>query len=215
MSAPGRVTAAIHTARPTNVIFTGVGGQGNVLAARLVASALLEGGQEVAVGDVFGLSQRGGSVASHVRFWAGGPVPPLISRGHLDILVGFEPLETLRILCEFGTPDTLVLTNTVPIPPVGVLMGRSEYPPETHLMESFSALAGPVVALDAVELAHEAGDAQGLNVVMVGALVGLGVLPLTLEAMKAEVERSVPARFLAMNLKALDLGSAAVEPFRR
>ena len=87
---------------PTNIIFTGVGGQGNVLAAKLVAAALLDAGQEVAVGDVFGLSQRGGSVASHVRYWQGGPVPPLISRGHVDVVVGFEPLEALRILCEFG-----------------------------------------------------------------------------------------------------------------
>jgi indolepyruvate ferredoxin oxidoreductase beta subunit len=214
MSAPERASAAVPGGRPTNIIFTGVGGQGNVLAAKLVASALLDAGQEVAVGDVFGLSQRGGSVASHVRFWSGGPVPPLISRGHLDILVGFEPLETLRILCEFGTPGTLVLMNTVPIPPVGVLMGRSEYPPAERLSEDVRTLAGEVVAIDGVKLAHQAGDAQGLNLVLVGSLVGLGVLPLTLKAMKAEVERSVPARFLAMNLRALDLGSAAVERFR-
>jgi indolepyruvate ferredoxin oxidoreductase, beta subunit len=198
--------------RPTNMIFTGVGGQGNVLAAKLVAATLLEAGQDVAVGDVFGLSQRGGSVASHVRFWTHGPVPPLISRGHLDILIGFEPLETLRILCEFGTPETVVLLNTVPIPPVGVLMGRTTYPPLEDLLEATRRLAKRLVAIDGVALAHEAGDAQGLNVVMVGALIGLGLLPIELDAMRAELSGSVSARFLEMNLRALDLGWRASCP---
>lgn len=195
---------------PTNIIFTGVGGQGNVLAAKLVAAALLAAGQEVAVGDVFGLSQRGGSVASHVRYRQGGPVPPLISRGCLDVVVGFEPLEALRILSEFGTPGTLVLVNDIAIPPVGVLMGRAEYPPQVQMLAQMRELAREVIALDGVDLAHQAGDAQGLNLVMVGALLGLGLLPLTLDAMKAQVRSSVPLRFLDMNLRALELGSAAV-----
>ena len=195
---------------PTNIIFTGVGGQGNVLAAKLVAAALLDAGQEVAVGDVFGLSQRGGSVASHVRYWRGGPVPPLISRGHLDVVVGFEPLEALRILSEFGTPRTLVLVNDIAIPPVGVLMGRAQYPPQARMLAQMRELAREVIAIDGVDLAHKAGDAQGLNLVMVGALLGLELLPLALDAMKAQVKSSVPPRFLDMNLRALELGSAAV-----
>lgn len=195
--------------RPTNLIFTGVGGQGNVLAAKLVATALLEAGYEVAVGDVFGLSQRGGSVASHIRYWRGAALPPLISRGYLDTLVGFEPLETLRILCEFGTSTTRVLCNLRPVPPVGVLMGRTVYPPLDTLLAQLRDLAEEVTVIDGVELAHRAGDAQSLNLVMVGLLVALGLVPVDMEAMKDVVRRSVSARFVDMNLRALDLGLAA------
>jgi len=110
---------------PVNLVFTGVGGQGNVIAAKLAGSALLAAGFEVAVGDVFGLSQRGGSVASHVRFHRGAPLPPLIPPGRADFVVGFEPLEALRVLCQLGGPHTGVLTSTGDVPPTGVLMGTS------------------------------------------------------------------------------------------
>ena len=94
-----------------NVIITGVGGQGNVLAARLLADAALASGFEVTVGDVYGLTQRGGAVASHVRWTTGEPLPPLIPRNALDVLVAFEPMEAIRILTQFGCEKTAAIVN--------------------------------------------------------------------------------------------------------
>ncbi len=196
--------------RPFNLIITGVGGQGNVLAARLLGSALLSAGLETAVGDVFGLSQRGGSVASHIRFWEGPALPPLVPRGTLDLVVGFEPLEALRVLAEFGHPGTKVLTNEVAVPPIGVLMGRTTYPPKEQLMAHLNQLAAEVVSLDAVERAHQAGDAQALNMVMLGALGGWGLLPISAEALETQIIGSLAARFAETNRRAFRLGMEAV-----
>lgn len=201
MKAPGR---------PLNLIITGVGGQGNVATARLLGTSLLAAGYETSVGDVFGLTQRGGSVASHVRFWQGPPLPPLVPRGQMDLLLAFEPLEAVRVLAEFGHDDTAVLVNTVAVPPVGVLTGRTVYPPVEELLRDLESLAGRVVAVDGLELAHQAGDAQVLNIVMLGGLLGMGLLPVGVEALEAEVARAFPARFLDMNRAALRLGHEAV-----
>lgn len=196
--------------RPVNLIITGVGGQGNVLAARLLGSALLRASLEVAVGDVFGLSQRGGSVASHVRFWRGPALPPLVPRGSADIILGFEPLEALRILAEFGHSQTRVLVNTRPVPPIGVLMGRNTYPEQDALMGNLASLSGEVIAIDAVELAHEAGDAQAVNMVMLGVLAASGSIPLSDEQLLEEIVGSLPKRFAATNERAFRLGVEAV-----
>ncbi len=195
--------------RPYNIIITGVGGQGNVLAARLLGSALLKAGFETSVGDVFGLSQRGGSVASHIRFWQGPPLPPLVPRGALDLVVGFEPLEALRVLAEFGNAASRVLVNEVPVPPIGVLMGRTIYPSMGVLMGDLRRLSTEMVSVDAVDLSHQAGDAQALNMVMMGALGGWGVLPLSGEDLEAEVIGSLAARFAETNRRAFRLGMEA------
>ncbi len=196
----------------TNLIITGVGGQGNVLAARLLGAALLAEGYEVAVGDVFGLAQRGGVVASHVRFRESGPLPPLVRAGQLDLVVGFEPLEALRTLCSHGSAATRVLTNDRPVPTTGTMMGRYDYPPTTDLLAHLRGLAGEVRAFDAVTLAHEAGNAQALNLVMVGALVGWGLVPISETTMRAQMAELLPARAAAANDKAFSLGLAAVAP---
>lgn len=195
--------------RPTNLIITGVGGQGNVLAARLVGAALLAEGFEVAVGDVFGLAQRGGAVASHVRFRKGGPLAPLVPEGSLDLVVGFEPLEALRVLCSHGSAATRVLTNDRPVPTTGTMMGRHDYPPPAALLARLRSLASDVRAFDAVPLAHRAGNAQALNLVMVGALVGSGLLPIAEGTMRERMAALLPARAAAVNDTAFALGVAA------
>ncbi|MHB8868592.1 MAG: indolepyruvate oxidoreductase subunit beta [Thermoleophilia bacterium] len=196
--------------RATNLIITGVGGQGNVLAARLVGAALLAEGYEVAVGDVFGLAQRGGSVTSHVRFRESGPLPPLVRPGELDLVVGFEPLEALRTLCSHGSAATRVLTNDRPVPTTGTMMGRHDYPPTTDLLGHLRALSAEVCTFDAVTLAHGAGSAQALNLVMVGALVGWGLVPIAEATMRAQMAELLPARAAVANDKAFTLGLAAV-----
>lgn len=193
----------------TNVIITGVGGQGNVLAARLLGAALLAEGFEVAVGDVFGLAQRGGAVESHVRFRESGPLPPLVVPGDLDLVVGFEPLEALRALCSHGSAATRVLTNDRPVPTTGSLMGRHDYPPSEEILAHLRSLAAEVRAFDAVSLAHEAGSAQALNLVMVGALVGAGLLPVTEARMRERMTALLPVRAASTNENAFALGLAA------
>lgn len=195
--------------RATNVIIAGVGGQGNVLAARLVGAALLAEGYEVAVGDVFGLAQRGGTVASHVRFWQRGPLPPLpplVPPGALHLVVGFEPLEALRILCSHGSAATRVLTNDRPVPTTGTMMGSHDYPATADLLAELAGLAAEVRTFNAVALAHAAGRAQTLNLVMVGALVGWGLLPVSETTMRAQMAELLPARAADTNEKAFSLG---------
>jgi indolepyruvate ferredoxin oxidoreductase, beta subunit len=195
-------------AEPCNVVFTGVGGQGNVIAAKVAGSALLGAGYEVAVGDVFGLSQRGGSVASHLRFWRGAPLSPLIPAGRAHYVVGFEPLEALRVLLSLGGPQTGVVVSTGDIPPTGVLMGKAEYPPVESLLESMRSFASGVVAFDGLDLARRAGNVLALNMVMVGAAAGLGLLPLALDRLVGEAESTFAPKLRAVNQSALELGHA-------
>jgi len=197
------------------MIVTGVGGQGNVLAARIVAGALLESGYEVTVGDVFGLSQRGGTVASHLRFWKGGPLPPLVAFGELDILVGFEPMEALRILCQFGNTKTVVLVNTQPILPLAVLMGRSEYPRLEILLERMRELTKSVKAIDGGAIVRRLGQAQVLNMVMVGALVGSGWVPLSARSIEKQVRAVFPGESQQINRDALAMGIQEVQSIDR
>ncbi len=201
--------------KSTNVILTGVGGQGNVLAARIVAGALLESGYEVTVGDVFGLSQRGGAVASHIRFRRGGSLPPLVPFGQLDILVGFEPMEALRILCQFGNTKTVALVNTQPILPLEVLRGRSEYPHPKALLERVRQLAKSVIAIDGGAIVRQLGKAQVLNMVMVGVLVGSRWLPLTAQSIEKQIRAVLPRESQQINRQALGMGVQEVQSMDR
>jgi indolepyruvate ferredoxin oxidoreductase beta subunit len=197
------------------VILTGVGGQGNVLAGRIVAGALLESGYEVTVGDVFGLSQRGGAVASHIRFRRGGPLPPFVPFGQLDILVGFEPMEALRILCQFGNTTTVALVNTQPILPLEVLRGRSEYPHPEALLERMRQLAKSVIAIDGGAIVRQVGKAQVLNMVMVGALVGSRWLHLPARSIEKQIRAVLPRESQQINRDALAMGIQEVQSIDR
>ena len=193
---------------PRNIVFTGVGGQGNVIAAKVAGGALLSAGYEVAVGDVFGLSQRGGSVASHLRFWRGGPLSPLIPSGRADVVVGFEPLEALRVLCSLGSPRTAVLVSTGGIPPTGVLMGKAQYPRVEALVKQMGEHGAWVVAFDGLELARRAGNVQSLNMVMVGVAAGLSVLPLSLSQLVQDADSTFASKLRSVNQAALQAGYA-------
>jgi len=157
-----------------NVIICGVGGQGNVTAARLLATATIQSGYTTAVGDVFGLTQRGGSVASHVRWVIGRQLPPLVPRQRLDILIGFEPLEAFRTLSQFGCKDTKAVVNDMAVMPLGVLQGRFAYPERTVLWKALRTYTSEIKSFNATKVAVELGNIQCMNMVMMGALFGSG-----------------------------------------
>jgi indolepyruvate ferredoxin oxidoreductase beta subunit len=195
-------------ASTTNVVITGVGGQGNVLAARLLATAALEQGLEVTVGDVYGLTQRGGSVASHVRWTKGRPLPPLVPRGALDILVAFEPLEALRIQGQFGHLRTAALVNTAPVMPIGVQAGRFPYPDTDELWALLERMTGRCLGIEGSEAARSLGNIQALNTVMLGALCASGLTGFEADLFTRTIQNELPARFVDLNLEAFERGLA-------
>jgi indolepyruvate ferredoxin oxidoreductase beta subunit len=190
----------------TSLIITGVGGQGNVMAARLLASAVLDAGWEVTVGDVYGLTQRGGSVASHVRWIKGDPLPPLVPSRSLDILVAFEPLEALRIVTQFGGETTRAIVNTHPVLPIGVQAGRLQYPEVEKLCGAIRKLTKESVFLDATRVARELGNVQVLNMFMLGALYGCQWMPLSPDAFENTIQSLIPLKFRGLNMEAFRRG---------
>ncbi len=190
----------------TNMIITGVGGQGNVLAARLLAEVVLQEGNEVAVGDVFGLAQRGGSVASHVRWTKGKILPPLVPAQSLNILLAFEPLEALRVLTAYGCENTLVIVNNAPVMPIGVQAGRFKYPVLDKLWQGIEDLSGQAIIVGATDMAREVGEIQALNMVMLGALAGSGFTDLQKETFLNVIKAEIPPKHLEKNLIAFAKG---------
>ena len=195
-----------------NIVIAGVGGQGNVVASEVLATALSRAGYRVSVGETFGASQRGGSVMSHVRAAREATPGPLIPKGLADVILGFEPLETLRLLVEYGRETTRVVVNPRPVYPLAVQQGQATYPEEAALMAKLTGLASEVLTVDATGLARQAGDIRAQNLAMVGALVGSGWLPLDAPT----VERVLGERFaddvLTLNVEAFRLGLEQVRP---
>jgi len=193
-----------------NVVIAGVGGQGNVVASEILATALARAGYRVSVGETFGASQRGGSVMSHVRAARDATPGPLIPKGLADVLLGFEPLETLRLLAEYGRETTRVVVNPRPVYPLAVQQGQATYPEPSDLLTKLAALAAEVLVVDATSFARQAGDVRAQNLAMVGGLVGTGWLPLD----AATVERILTERFsdemLRLNREAFRLGHDGV-----
>lgn len=184
-------------------VFVGVGGQGNLLASNLLGQAALSMGIPVVVSEIHGMAQRGGVVESAVLL--GGANSPIVSNGEADVLVSFEPLETLRMLTKCNN-KTLVITNAQPLPPFTVAVGQGKYPPVDEILDKVGKKVGKVVSLNGNDLAEKAGNALSLNMVMLGALIGTGATPVTEEVMKKIIAGSTKKAFLDSNLKAFDLG---------
>jgi len=184
-------------------VFVGVGGQGNLLASRLLGEAALSQGIQTVVSEIHGMAQRGGIVESAVLM--GEVSSPIVSNGEADVLVGFEPVETLRALGKCNQ-ETLVITNTHPLPPFTVSVGQGTYPPVDEMLDLIQTKIRRVIALDGDAMAAEVGNPLSLNMVMLGALIGSGSIPITAEVMKKTIEQSTKKAFLESNLKAFDLG---------
>jgi len=187
-------------------VFVGVGGQGNLLASRLLGEAALSMEIPAVVSEIHGMAQRGGVVESAVLM--GDVTSPIVSNGEANVLIGFEPLETLRTLAKCNK-DTLVITNTNPLPPFTVSVGQGEYPPMNEVIELIQAKVNRLIALKGSELAEKAGNPLSLNMVMLGALIGSGAIPITAASMRETISNSTRETFLESNLKAFNLGMEA------
>lgn len=185
-----------------NVMIVGVGGQGSLLASKLLGKLLLTKGYDIKVSEVHGMSQRGGSVVTYVRF--GDKVySPIIDKGEADFIVSFEMLEAARYT-EFLKPDGKIIANTQQINPMSVITGAVEYP--SMLAEKIKAAGADLVAVDALSLAEEAGSSKAVNIVLMGILSKH--FDFTEEEWIEAIENSVPAKFLELNKKAFALGRA-------
>ena len=183
-----------------NIMIVGVGGQGSLLASKLLGHLLMSQGYDVKVSEVHGMSQRGGSVVTYVRY--GDKVfSPVIDKGQADYIVSFELLEAARWL-PFLKKDGQIVTNTQQIDPMPVITGAAEYP--DNLVEKLKATGAKVDALDCLTLAEQAGSAKAVNIVLLGRLSHYFDLPE--EAWMKSLKANVPAKFLDMNKKAFELG---------
>jgi len=191
---------------PYNIIITGVGGQGNVMASRVLSNMLVHKGFRVTIGETFGMSQRGGSVMSHIRVSATAVWSPQIPKGRADLIVAIEPIEAIRVLADYGNPAVKVLVNMRPIYPVGVITGEADYPGPEKIREAVAALSDTVRFLDATDEAIALGNPILGNIVMIGAVVGLGELPVDREVFEAVIREGMQASRVEANLRAFDIG---------
>ncbi len=193
---------------PFNIVIAGVGGQGNVLSSRLIADAAIAKGFFTAIGETYGAAQRGGSVMSHVRI-SKHDVGPLIPEYSAHLLLGFEPIEALRVGARFLNPSSAAIVNMHPVYPVEVLAGQLEYPPMTEVESRIRALCSKLFTLDAVNLAQQAGDPLVMNTVMVGAFAGSNLTPIKVAMLKQEIKKM--RRLKEINLNAFNLGVNAIK----
>jgi indolepyruvate ferredoxin oxidoreductase beta subunit len=195
---------------PINVIISGVGGQGNLFASQVLGQMLLQEGYNITIGETLGLSQRGGSVMSHVRASKQGQLPPLIPEGLCHLVIALEPIEGLRILGNYGNPEVLMLTNTRSIMPLDVLAGQAEYPELSIILERMKELSRRVWTVDATDLALKKGEPILANVIMLGALEKLKILPYDGTAFERTIRELIPAERVRTNLEAFDQGKSSV-----
>ena len=191
------------------VIICGVGGQGVVLMSELLGTAAVKGGIGVKGSEVLGMAQRGGSVFSNLRL--GEDIySPLTVEGKCDILLAVEPSEAIRNI-QYLSSSSIVILNTTSVLPYTVFQGMSSYPEIDEILGKLNQVSEKVIALDASQIAREVGNIQTANVVMMGALFGTEMLPISVDIAKEVVKNRVPAKAIDANLKAFDMGYAEVQ----
>ena len=183
-----------------NIILCGVGGQATILASRLIATAAMNKDIPIKTAETIGMAQRGGSVFSHLRLGQG-TNSPLIAKGEVDLIIGFEPGETVRQL-PFLKKGGAVVVSRRPVMPVSAMIGKSSYDPEkmiAYLKEHTERL----IIVDADRAARDLGSARTLNVVLLGAALESGELGLTEEDLETAIQQKVPEKFVELNKKSL------------
>jgi indolepyruvate ferredoxin oxidoreductase beta subunit len=188
------------------LIIVAVGGQGNLLASKVLGEAALLADIPVRMSEIHGMAQRGGVVESAVVF--GDADSTIISDGEADVLLGFEPSETLRALNKCNA-DTVVITNTAPLPPFTVAIGKGTYPDLDLLQKLIRDKTAKLIAFDAQALAKQAGNIMSLNMVLLGSLIQTGIMPVSADKVKEAIRTSTKKAFVDINIKAFELGFEA------
>ena len=187
------------------IYFTGVGGQGNVLAAKLVGEAALLEGVPVILSETHGMAQRGGVVESTAIL--GGELSPTIANGRADILLAFEPMEALRALRKIHT-GSMVILSVSPLKPFSPSANDS-YPPVAGMLAYLRSKCGKILSFDGRKIAAEQGNVLGLNMVMLGALYASGLMPVSRETQRDAIARNTKSAFLEKNLACFEAGLQA------
>lgn len=196
---------------PFNVVVSGVGGQGNVLASLLIGAVLVDNGYKVTIGETYGASQRGGSVMSHVRISRTEQYGPLMPPGSADLVVALEPTEAARVLGQLGNAETVAVVNTRPVYAVDVIAGDLSYPDINELCEKIRSLSKTSFFLNATENALELGNPILANIILIGAVAGAGLLPISEDGLcKAIVDYLSPDK-VDINRRAFRVGMELVK----
>lgn len=190
---------------PINILIAGVGGQGNLLASRLLANAAASQGFRITIGETKGASQRSGSVSSHVRL-SDSSLGPLIPLKTAHVILGFEPMETLRFSRKYSNPKTVVLVNDAPVAPMLVAQGMQDYPKMDAILSELRTLNENVILVKATDLANDMGAPIVMNVIMLGALCALDLLPFGKDEFVAAITARVQEKHRALNLGAFEAG---------
>jgi len=193
-----------NTGNTINIAITGVGGQGVLTLAELLAKTVLAEGMNVRVGEIHGMAQRGGHVVCTVRIGdnASGPV---IDSGFADLLVGFEPVETLREI-HLVKKGGLVLMSSHIQYPVAVSMGKAKYPDNNDILASIRKFTDKIIEIDAQKIAIEAGSPRALNMVMFGGIIGTDIIPISKESALKAISEAFPKKFEKINTTAAENG---------
>ena len=195
---------------PYNLIIAGVGGQGNVLASRVLGDMMIHQGYKVTIGETFGASQRGGSVMSHLRISAQGGFSPQMPEKKAHMVVALEPMEAIRVLAVYGNPDVRVLCNTRPIQSVGVICGEQMYPETEQMIKWITSLAAEAKFFDTTTDALALGNPIFGNIMAMGALSSTGDLPMSPAVFEQVIKQKVAVDKVAINLKAYKIGKEMI-----
>jgi len=187
-----------------NIVLAGVGGQGILLAAEVLGTAAIKGGLNVRVSELHGMAQRGGAVVSNVRIGEK-VLAPTVLEGQADVLLGFEPLETLRNL-KFASEKTLIIMSGEKIPPTELAAKMMKYPSMEEIVEKIHCFTKNITIVETAKLAKKAGNILAQNVVLIGALAATEKMPVKTESVVEALRELVPAKHVEINVKAFKLG---------
>lgn len=191
---------------PLNLIISGVGGQGNILASQLLAKLWGKKGYFITRSETFGSSQRGGAVMSQIRISKKNTFGALIPEGKAHLILGLEPMETIRILADYGNPKVATITNLYSIRPVEAIIGQVEYPNVEKLKEIIIELSRVCWFINASNKAMDLGTPVIANVIMLGAMIGTNLVPLNLHEMEDVIKENLPPARVELNINALRAG---------
>jgi indolepyruvate ferredoxin oxidoreductase beta subunit len=193
-----------NTSNTVNIAISGVGGQGVLTLAELLAKAALHEGLNVRVGEIHGMAQRGGHVVCTVRI-GDDAKGPIIDAGAADLLVGFEPVETLREIHLVKKGGYVLMSSHVQYP-VAVSMGKAEYPDHKEILASIKKFTDKIIEINAHKIAVEAGNPRALNMVMFGGIIGTNLVPISKDSAMQTIREAFPKKFEKTNTTAAEIG---------